>query len=350
MSEQYISGLLISEPNDELLALSGDGVTPSENLSKFSSDKDSESTKVDFDTLVNSSSSTPKIPIKKQIAQLSKQTDTASKTKLAELQKQETARLAAVSADIRKHPDIKQYTKQDQVAALEEWDELADKHYTECRAVDGTVKRVSGGKQLQEQVDELSSRYGITFKNPRVQDSLDTAKTKRLLKQKSGAEFKGFYGTSDNQRQIRNVTAGQVDQTLASGSIDTITSVVDVLGKHYIRNKHKNAGTSFLSGYVKDPLSRFNNSEFKKMDDLMESIDPTWGGYISGGVTTYKRSNFKSLSSDAVKLLGYGDSTHRLLSKVAKLTKFDRKMDAKIRKVKKRSSSGSYGGGSSVYS
>lgn len=313
---KYIRSLNISSPSEEVLALDGNGVTPTDNLSKLAEKDSPEQTTDKVQSLVD-------------------QVKPTKELEKATAVKNEVAKKAEIKETLRKHPNIKEYS-QDIDSAADEWDYFEDEEYGTCEAVDGSVKELGFFDSLQAKVNSLTAEYGVDFINPQSQDALDRAKTKRLLKTGSGEELTSVYSKSTNKSTIRKTVDEDFNGTASRGSWKTAFAAVKILGKNYVRNRKKSGAKNLLASYKKDPLSMFNKTELDGLTGTLTEMDPEWGGYLVNGVTKYKKGNFDTLSKDAAKLLGVDKNKYfPKVIKIAKKKKWDRKVNERITKAKK---------------
>lgn len=332
----YVRSYNLSEPDDELLAVDGDGVTPSQNLNKLSGDVNRTDGDIDIQKLVDLAIPTTILTPKQQIKILKASNNPSDLAKLGPLLELEQQRKIDITSTLKKYPNVKQYGHLFG-RAVEEWDLFANVKYGQCEAVDGTVKDLGKYDELQEAVDRLSLEHGIEFKNPHTQDAFDSANTKHLLQNNKGPTLVGTYGRSRGRSRntIRKATESQIDNVASGGSLETMGAVISILGGNIIRNRKPGTGFKFLSGYKKNPLSKFNQKELGELDGVMKKLDPDWGGYIVDGIKLFKRANFNNLSKDAAKLLGHDvTGIFKSLMKISKQEKFDRKVDDRIKKIK----------------
>lgn len=324
----YVRSLTLSNPDDSVLALDGNNVTPEENLSKLSS----------VDTSIKS---TGKI---QGIVNQTKQKSTSVSAENLVAKKKE------IKNTLNKHPNIQQYSE-DVNGAVEEWDYFEDKEYGQCMSVSGEKKELGFFENLQEKVTSLYKEYGEKYINPQAQDALDAAKTKRLIKNGSSEEITSFYSKSSNKSTIKQVADREFDNGISGGSWKTVSSLVSILGKNVVRNYKKHGAANLLSTYKKDPLAAFDKKELTGLTGVLNDLDPEWGGYASQGITRYKAANFQNLSTDAGKLLGLDKNKHYgKLIKIAKKKKFDRRVNDRIKHAKKSVAPGGTGYSTSIYS
>jgi len=331
---KYVRSLNISDPSETVLALDGNGVTPTENLSKLAEKDSPEQTTDKVQSLVDQVKPTKELE------------------KVASV-KNEAAKKAEIKETLKKHPNIKEYS-QDIDGAADEWDYFEDEEYGTCEAVDGTVKELGFFDKLQNKVNSLAAEYGIPFINPQSQDALDRAKAKRLLKTGSAEELTSVYSKSKNKPTIEKAVDDEFDATASRGSWKTVLAATKILGKNYVRNRKKLGSKNLLASYKKDPLSMFNKEELTGLSGALTEMDPTWGGYVTDGVLKYQKGNFDTLSTDAAKLLGVDKSKYfPKVIKIAKKKKWDRKVNDRINKAKKKVSDKtgiSSGSSGSIYS
>lgn len=332
MSTNYVRSLTLSSPDDEVLALDGNGVTPEENLSKLTI----------TDSTVKSSD---------KVQGIVDQTKTKAVDKTpAEKALEETAKKKEIKDTLKKHPNIEEYSE-DVDSAVDEWDYFKDEEYGQCMSVNGDVKELGFFENLQEKVTSLYKEYGEKYINPQAQDALDSAKTKRLLKNGSAEEVTSFYSKSNNKGTIEKVTEQEFDSTTSRGSWKTALAAVKIVGKNVIRNRKKYGASNLLANYKKDPLAMFNKEELDGLTGALTEMDPEWGGYVAKGTMRYKSASFNNLSADAAKLLGVDKNKYYpKVMKIAKKKKFDKKVNDRIKDAKKKVSPGSSGHSGSIYS
>jgi len=332
MATNYVRSLALSSPDDSVLALDGNGVTPEENLNKLST----------TDSTVKSAD---------KVQEIVDQTKTkvAEKTPATKAS-EEAAKRKEIKDVLKKHPNIEEYSD-DVEGAIDEWDYFKDEEYGQCMSVNGDVKELGFFENLQDKVTSLYKEYGEKYINPQAQDSLDAAKTKRLLKNGSAEEVTSFYSKSNNKKTIEKITDREFAATTSRGSWKTTLAAVKIVGKNVIRNRKKYGAKNLLANYKKDPLAMFDNKELTGLTGALTEMDPEWGGYVSEGITRYKGANFNSLSDDAAKLLGVDKSKYfPKVIKIAKKKKFDRKVNDRIKEAKKKVSPGGSGYSGSIYS